>query len=246
MKNLVIQKISSMTPFYIEEIKGNRGVLHGEEARHCLKVMRKKIGDEIIAVDGRGSMYVCRFAAANKEKVELEIVTRHLDWGEKPQRIALLISPLHKPDRFEWLIEKSVELGVTEIVPYWGTHTVKTGVRVDRLERICIAALKQSMRSCLPTFHEPMPFEEALVLPTAPVKLIAHAETGKPISQLQIEWPTTASVAVLIGPEGDFSHEEIATAIEHGYQPVALGANRLRSETAAIHLLGILKHLLEY
>jgi 16S rRNA (uracil1498-N3)-methyltransferase len=246
MKHLFIQNIFPMTPFYIEEIKGNRGYLHGEEARHCLKVMRKKVGDEIIAIDGHGYMYVCRFAEASKDKVALDILTRHADWGEKSQRVTLLISPLHKPDRFEWLIEKAVELGATDIIPYVGTHTVKTGVRVDRMERICVAALKQCMRSRLPALHAPTDFEAALKLAQGSVKLIGHAEHGLPIGQLSIDWQTVDSIAILIGPEGDFSHEEVTHAIENGYKPVLLGNNRLRSETAAIHLLGIAKHLLQF
>ncbi|HEX2899398.1 MAG TPA: RsmE family RNA methyltransferase, partial [Bacteroidia bacterium] len=168
-----------MTPFYIERLLGDKAYLTGEEAHHCIKVMRKKVGDEVIAIDGHGHKLVCRVQALAKDSLELQVVSREEGWGEKSQRVHLLISPLHKPDRFEWLIEKAVELGVTDIVPYVGKHTVKTGVRMDRMERIMVAALKQSMRSKLPTIHEPAAFGKALVMAKASVSLVAHADLGK-------------------------------------------------------------------
>jgi 16S rRNA (uracil1498-N3)-methyltransferase len=235
-----------MTPFYIEQVEGDTAWLLGEEAQHSTKVLRKKAGEEIIGIDGAGQMLVCKIRALGKEVVELHILERHSGWGEKPQRIHLLISPLHKPDRLEWLIEKAVELGVTDIVPYVGKHTVKTGVRLDRLERIMIAALKQCMRSQLPVLHEPMPFKQAVKLPQAEVSLLAHAELGKPMDTLGIDWQKVMSAVILIGPEGDFAQEEIDEALKMGFLAVSLGENRLRSETAAIHTLGLVKNYMHY
>ena len=134
-----------MTPFYIHKIEGNQAWLDGKEARHCTKVMRKKAGDTIIAIDGKGFMHVSRIKTMGKNALELEILESHENWGEKSQRVVLCISPLHKVDRLEWLIEKGVELGVTDFILYIGKHTVKTGFRLDRLERIMAAALKQSL-----------------------------------------------------------------------------------------------------
>lgn len=235
-----------MTPFYITSVVGDVARLLGEEAHHCIKVMRKKVGDDIIGIDGAGQMLVCKVKSLGREEVGLQVISRQLDWGEKNQQIFLLISPLHKPDRFEWLVEKAVELGVTHIVPYVGKHTVKTGIRMDRMERIMVAALKQCMRSRLPVFHAPVGFDEALAFSKADIALVAHADLGKPIDSQTLPFATARSASLLIGPEGDFAPEELETALAHQYHPVSLGHNRLRSETAAIHLLGITKFLFGY
>jgi 16S rRNA (uracil1498-N3)-methyltransferase len=235
-----------MTPFYIERVVSDLAYLGGEEAHHSTKVLRKKPGDELVGVDGAGTMLVCKVSALGKDSVELQIIERHPGWGEKQQRIFLLVSPLHKPDRFEWLVEKSVELGVTDIMPYVGRHTVKTGLRIDRLERIMIAALKQCLRSKLPTIHPPQSFVSALKTTRADIQLIAHSDLGMQIPDLPLDWKAAYSAAIAIGPEGDFVQEELDEAIKRGFQVVSLGQNRLRSETATIHLLGIVKHSMGY
>lgn len=236
-----------MTPFYIRQGAGDTAYLDGEEAQHSTKVLRKKVGDEIVGVDGHGEMLLCRVRALGKGVVELEVMERHSEWGEKPQRITLLVSPLHKPDRLEWLVEKSVELGVTDIRPYLGKHTVKTGFRADRLERIMIAALKQCMRSRLPQLHLPMPLQAALSNSSSDLQLIASAESTQHVQDLGIDWNSHVnSVSILVGPEGDFSQEELSLANARGFKSVSLGQNRLRSETAAIHLLGIVKNFMRF
>jgi 16S rRNA (uracil1498-N3)-methyltransferase len=235
-----------MTPFYISKVVGDMAYLLGEEAHHVIKVMRKKVGDEIVGVDGAGSMLVCTVQALGKDQLELAVKERHAEWGEKPQAICLLISPLHKPDRFEWLIEKAVELGATQIVPYLGKHTVKTGLRMDRMERIMIAALKQSMRSRLPILLEPLPLQEALKRVPLDLPLVAHADLGKPMQIYLDRFDSAASATLLVGPEGDFAHEELESVLQNGFLPVSLGQNRLRSETAAVHLLGLVKNNFGY
>ena len=235
-----------MTPFFFSDISGNRVTLYDEEAKHCVKVMRKREGEDVIGIDGKGNMYVAQIEELGKRKAFLRIISQEKDWGEKPQQISLLVSPLHKVDRFEWLAEKAVELGVNQIIPYIGTHTVKTGVRVDRLERICMAALKQCLRSRLPEIHEPMGLEEAIEIAEADIKLMGHGPSGKVFSGLQSEIGKSNSVAILIGPEGDFDDRELAIAKEAGFHSVSLGNNRLRSETAAIHLLGLVKQTMGY
>jgi 16S rRNA (uracil1498-N3)-methyltransferase len=235
-----------MTPFYLNQVTEESAFLRGEEAHHCIKVMRKKVGDEIIGIDGMGSMLKTRILSLGKDSVTLQVITREENWGEKPTQINLLISPLHKPDRFEWLIEKAVELGVTNIIPYIGKHTVKSGLRMDRMERIMVAALKQSMRSRLPSLQEPKALELAMASISPDLGLIAHAELGKPLFSYTAQLLPAVNVSILIGPEGDFSSEELETAIQMNYQPVSLGNNRLRSETAAIHLLGLVKNSLQY
>lgn len=235
-----------MTPFLFSTVSADHAELLDEEARHCLKVMRHRAGEHVFGVDGHGQMLECRIVATHRDRVELEIVARHAEWGEKPLQVILGVSMLHKPDRFEWLLEKSVELGANKIVVYAGKHTVKTGVRIDRLERILQAALKQCMRSRMPTLLDAGPLAAALPLLQADIQLIAHAGTGMPGHTWGPGIAQASSVSILIGPEGDFAEEELAACQQSGFTAVQLGQNRLRSETAAIHLLGLVKHWAGY
>lgn len=235
-----------MTPFIFSSVSETRAMLEGEEARHCLKVMRHRPGERVIGVDGKGTMLSCIILETHKDTVILEILEREAEWGEKPLQVWLAVSLLHKPDRFEWLLEKAVELGVNKIVPYVGKHTVKTGMRLDRMERILLAALKQCMRSRMPELMDAQPLAHALRAMPADVRLMAHIE-GQPVdAALASRLSTAKSVALLIGPEGDFAPEELATAASAGFQHIHLGTNRLRSETAAIHMLSVVKHLAGY
>lgn len=237
-----------MTPFIFSDVDAGqrKAWLYQDEAKHCMKVMRKRLGEEVIGIDGSGHMYRARIAEITKKAIELILMDSEENWGEKAQQINLLVSPLHKADRFEWLVEKAVELGVTSILPYIGQHTVKTGLRVERLERIAMAALKQSLRSRLPEIHEPEPFSEVIESLEAPVKLIAHGPTGQDFHHFHSVISSAPSIDLLIGPEGDFGDAELELAHAKGFQTVGLGQNRLRSETAAIHLLGLVKSSMGY
>ncbi len=235
-----------MTPFFFSDIQDNQVSLHDEEAKHCVKVMRKREGEDVIGIDGKGNMYRARIKALGKRRVDLTIFEKVENWGEKSQEITLMVSPLHKVDRFEWLIEKSVELGVTRIIPYIGTHTVKTGIRSDRLERICIAALKQCLRSRLPVLETPVNLSDALKSVDSEVSILAHGPTGNAFRNFENAVSAANSITILIGPEGDFDQSEIEEAISGGFQTVNLGENRLRSETAAIHLLSLVKNAMGY
>lgn len=221
-------------------------MLEGEEARHCLKVMRHRPGERVIGVDGKGMMLSCLILETHKDAVTLEILEREAEWGEKPLQVWLAVSLLHKPDRFEWLLEKAVELGVNKIVPYVGKHTVKTGMRLDRMERILLAALKQCMRSRMPEILDAQPLAQALRAMPADLRLMAHIEGQALEEGFAAQVRQAGSVALLIGPEGDFAPEELEAAAAAGYQHVRMGQNRLRSETAAIHMLSVVKHLAGY
>ena len=235
-----------MTPFYISQSDSKTAFLLGEEARHCVKVMRKKTGDHIIGVDGKGNMLVGKIVGMKKQLVELKVLEQKSEWGEKSQQIYLLVSPLHKADRFEWLLEKATELGVTHILPYVSKHTVKTGIRLDRLERIMVSAMKQCMRSRLPKLEEVQMLEDAILAIDAEVRLMGHGPTGQPFSEVGPAIAKASSIAILVGPEGDFAEQELQFAQEAGFLPLSLGENRLRSETAAIHMMGLVKHYAGY
>lgn len=235
-----------MTPFYIGQNDTKSAYIVGEEARHCVKVMRKKSGDHVVGVDGKGNMLVGKIVDIKKQLVELQILERHAEWGEKSQQIHLLVSPLHKADRFEWLVEKATELGVTHIVPYLSKHTVKTGLRAERLERIMISAMKQCLRSRVPALSELQSLDEAIAACNSEVRLIGHGPSGQAFTEQGPALAVAQDITILIGPEGDFSEDELETALTAGFAPVSLGENRLRSETAAIHMMGLVKHFAGY
>jgi 16S rRNA (uracil1498-N3)-methyltransferase len=235
-----------MTPFYISEIQGNTGILHGEEARHCVKVLRLKVGDEVVAVDGKGNMYTGEILRLGKERVEFSLDEKNEEWGEHGYKIRIWASPLHKADRFEWLVEKAVELGATEICPYLSIRTVKTGFRVDRMDRIAIAATKQCKRSRTPIVHEPVPLAKALADSQTDLRLIAWMQASSPLVNVQTQVVQAKSLDLFIGPEGGFSDEEAEAALSSGLVPISLGENRLRTETAAIHLLSAIKVFKQY
>lgn len=234
-----------MNLFFIH-VDNDKAWLDGEEARHCVKVLRLGRGDAIAGTDGCGNFIEGMIRDLKKDYVEIEITSKKPNYGEKPQNIHLAVSLLHKPDRLEWLFEKSVELGVTSIHPFISKNTVKTGFRKDRMEKILVSALKQSFRSKMPTLDEPESFEDLLDSADSELKIICKMDAEIPISGLSEKIKNAASVFLLIGPEGDFTPEEIERAISKGFIPVHLGANRLRTETAAIHCLSSVKFLMGY
>lgn len=235
-----------MNPFYLSQVKERQALLEGEEARHCIKVLRFKRGDQVVGVDGKGNMYIASIRDLAKNEVHLDLVEKHEEWGEKNPRIILLASPLHKPDRFEWLVEKAVELGVNEIRPFIGKHTVKPSLRLDRLQRIMISALKQCQRSRLPEIHKPEKLSKVLDQVDANFGIFAQASEAATLHDHREIISKSDPIMLAIGPEGDFAPEEIELLREQGLEGVTLGTNRLRSETAAIHLLSLLKHYLAY
>ncbi len=224
-----------------------RALLEADEARHCLKVLRHRTGDILDAIDGAGAYYRVRILGSSRNEVELEILERIENWGEHPYRINLLASPLRLRDRNEWLLEKAVELGVTDIFPIQSQHTVAhAGYKQERAHKIMLSALKQCKRSRLPVLHELQSFTQHINRQAAGLRLIAQADHAVPLGTLSHEIDAHADISLWIGPEGDFSPEELSTAIAAGFKPVHLGKQRLRTETAAIHGISLIKGVDKY
>lgn len=235
-----------MTPFYFAETEGLRVILLDDEAKHCVRVMRFGKGDSVIGVDGNGRMHKAMIDEIRKDRVELVITETVENWGEHGLELSLAVSPLHKPDRLEWLVEKAVELGVTEIRPILCAHTVKKGFRADRMERIMVAGMKQCMRSRLPRLGEPVPLADLLEEDFDGLGLLGWCEAEKHLSQWEANMMEASTIRFLIGPEGDFSEEEVRAAESRGYAPVSFGPGRLRTETAGVHALSCFKLLRQY
>jgi 16S rRNA (uracil1498-N3)-methyltransferase len=236
-------KRKEMNLFFVQSNGQGEVFMDETESRHCIKVLRHQLHDIIQAIDGKGNQYSCRIVDITKKQVQLEVVSKIENWGEKEQHLHLIISPLRQRDRFEWAIEKAVELGVNQITPIICKRTVKTGLKIPRLQTIAQSALKQSKRSLMPLIAAPISISSCLSKPLDGIKLIGWCETEAPIQGLHGDLKRAQAVHVLIGPEGDFDAEEVALAQGAGFKEVSLGTNRLRTETAAIHVLGIIKYV---
>ncbi len=222
--------------------------LDAEESRHAVRVMRLREGDEINVTDGRGALYQCRIVDANDRTCTVEttspLSTLHspLSTLHSPlSTLHLAVAPTKNPSRMEWLVEKAVEMGVEEITLLQCDHSERSFLKTDRLEKLAVSAMKQSLHLTLPRINPAVPLREWLNSNIQAFKhsnvqrLIAHCEADKPRTLLHEALLPGHDTVVLIGPEGDFSAEEIAMALENGFQPVSFGSARLRTETAALY-----------
>lgn len=209
--------------------------LPDQEAAHCVKVLRHVPGDEITVVDGKGWRYRCRLTEATNKRAEAEVVDREEVRPYWPSPITIAVAPTKHLDRMEWLVEKLTEVGFDRFIPLLCRFSERKELKTERLEKIAVSAMKQSLKASLPEIAPMTPFKK-FIADTAgiPQRFIAHCDPSMPRRLLCREYDPAKEVLVLIGPEGDFSPEEIATALEAGFVPVSLGEARLRTETAAL------------
>lgn len=215
----------------------HRNSLTGEEATHCTKVMRLQIGDSFRTTDGKGVISTCEVVQFNKNEVIYKVLGS-ITVEQQPYYIKMFIAPTRKIERNEWMVEKMVELGVNEIHFFKSDHTqaesYKRVTNADRLNKIAIAAMKQSYQAYLPTITIHHSIDPIFELTHNSDKYIAYVTEERESPHLSTLIQKNSTSSILIGPEGDFSEQEIITAINAGFQPVSLGKTRLRTETAAI------------
>ncbi|MGN0189829.1 MAG: RsmE family RNA methyltransferase [Candidatus Cryptobacteroides sp.] len=227
-----------MELFYSGDIADGICRLEGDEASHCVKVLRHKAGDVINVIDGEGTLMKCSIMEASPKSAACTILESIPLWGAHPYRLVLAVCPTKNADRYEWLAEKACEIGVDTIVPLIGDRSERKVYRTDRLRRIVLSAAKQSLKGAVPHIREPLPVADFLNEPAGGLGLIAYCFEDETVPRISIKEALEAyngnDVTVLIGPEGDFSPEEAALAVSKGYVPVHLGASRLRTETAAV------------
>ena len=226
------------TAFYAppDAFRGDRVVLPDDEARHASTVLRKSAGDDIVVVDGRGGWHRVQLDHVSRQQVVGTRIETRREVGEMEVEVTLGVGLLKNRNRFETLVEKSVELGVRRLVPLQTARTEVESLREKRTHNLMVAALKQSGRTRLPELSTPCTLTEQLASSTADVQVVAHEETGAERSLLDVLAGTedVSSVCVLVGPEGGFTDEEVRAAVEKGFTPVSLGARRLRTETAGV------------
>ena len=221
-----------MQIFYAPDIESTL-VLPEEESGHCVRVLRLAVGDEILITDGKGCFFQATIAEAHAKHCRVEIVS---SWTpEKPWKgyIHIAVAPTKNMDRMEWFAEKATEIGIDEITCLNCRFSERKEVKPARLEKILVSAMKQSQKATLPLLNGMTDFKEFVKRPFDGQKFIAHCEKGeKPL--IKSIYHPEGNVLILIGPEGDFSPEEIRLAIEQGFEPISLGKSRLITETAAL------------
>ncbi len=202
-----------------------------------MRVLRLVEGDEIEVVDGAGMLYRCRIAMAHAKHCGVEIVSQQAcppHWGRK---IMIAVAPTKNLDRIEWMAEKCTEIGVDRITPLLCRHSERKVLKTERLHKIVVAAMKQSLKAQLPQLDELTPIEDFLAEDSDAQRFIAYCDESLPRDErkslAQVYEPSRDAV-VLIGPEGDFDPQEVALALKAGFVPVTLGESRLRTETAAL------------
>ena len=205
--------------------------LSEETSKHCIQVLRMKAGEALELTNGKGGLYTASIAQEDKRHCTV-ILEKETIVPAPEKKISIAVSLLKNTSRFEWLLEKVTEIGVTEIIPLICARTEQHRFRFDRMQQILVAAMLQSQQSWLPVLHEPVKFTSCVSGAKQTQKLIAHCEENRKTSLADLK--TENSTLLLIGPEGDFTSQEITWALDNGFEPVSLGNTRLRTETAGI------------
>lgn len=222
-----------MIQFYAPEIEST-GTLPEAESGHCCRVLRMKEGDHIFVTDGNGHRFECVILEAHPKHTAVEILAMEEItpwWGF---RLELCVAPSKNADRMEWLVEKSVEIGVNRIILMKCSRSERKTLRTDRLEKIAVSAMNQSLKGVKTEIEGPVPFKEIVTDGFSGFKCLGYCDDSYPLKNFAQEY-RGGDVRILIGPEGDFTPEEVAMAVENGYMPVTFGGSRLRLETAALY-----------
>ena len=222
-----------MQLFYVPNISGAEVILNETESKHAVRVLRLKEGDEIELVDGKGGFYNAKITDANPKKCQLSIIDSQTEFGKKDFYLHIAIAPTKNIDRTEWFLEKCTEIGINEITPLLSEHSERKVIKPERLKKILVSAMKQSVKAYLPKLNELTKLSDLLPQARETKKFIAHCNEGEKPHLKNVVNPGD-NVLILIGPEGDFSPEEVELALENGFEAISLGNARLRTETAGV------------
>lgn len=223
-----------MQIFYAPGISGDTYILDEKESKHCIRVLRMTKGTQVRLIDGKGILYEGFISDPDSKKCRISISEVKADYEKRDYRIHIAISPLKNPERFEWFIEKSVEIGIDEITPLICKNSEKQSVKLERINNIIISAMKQSVKSYKTVINDPVFFSDFISQTGNGIRLIAHCSTLSDRKKISEVYKKNENVIIMIGPEGDFSEEEILSAIRNNFIPVHLGSSRLRTETAGV------------
>lgn len=231
-----------MQIFYHPLINSERFTLPANESKHCIKVLRMGKGDMIYLTDGMGSIFKAEITVPDVKNCELKILQKEKTGTGRNFKIHMAVAPTKNISRYEWFIEKVTEIGVDEITPLVCKHSERTDVKHDRLKKVLIAAMKQSLKTWLPKLNDPVDFRDFILTERKGDKFIPWL-SQEPVPELRDVCKKGESATICIGPEGDFAVEEIELAKTNNWLPVRLGPSRLRTETAAVaacHMVNLL------
>ena len=224
-----------MQLFYTPDIEPSHPqyFLSEDESKHAIRVLRLETGDEVQLIDGRGGFYNAKIQDAHPKRTILNITSVTPNFNKRNHYLQIAVAPTKNIERLEWFLEKATEIGVDEVTLIVTQRSERKEVKVDRLNKIITAAIKQSLKAYHPVLNDAVKLNQLLVQPFDGQKFIAHCEPGEKLD-LRKGINLKGRYLILIGPEGDFSPAEIELALENGFKPITLGEARLRTETAAL------------
>lgn len=222
-----------MIQFYAPDIE-KTNILPECDSLHCVRVLRMKVGDTIEVIDGNSYRYNCKILEAHQKRTRVEILNKQYVPHSWNNNITIAVAPTKHLDRMEWLVEKLTEIGINRISPLLCRYSERKEIKTERLEKIAISAMKQSLKATLPQIDSMTPLKNFISDCNCSQKFIAYCDSSIPRLLFSKEYTPNKDCCILIGPEGDFSKDEITFAIENGFHPISFGDNRLRTETAAL------------
>lgn len=220
------------TIFYAPDILQDN-TLPQDESAHCVRVLRKKEGDEILVTDGKGHFFDAEIVEAHQKHCVVNIIQTIIEPKPWSNYLHIAFAPTKNLDRIEWFAEKATEIGIDHLTPLLCRYSERKEVKLSRIEKILISAMKQSQKAVLPQLDELTSFSDFIKKPFDGQKFIAHCYPQEKQSLKQV-YQVNQNVLILIGPEGDFSEQEVEEALKCGFKPISLGESRLRAETAAL------------
>ena len=225
-----------MNLFYAPDILQTLA-LPEEESQHCVKVLRMKAGEHIHIIDGVGGLYEAEIIEAHPKRTQISIISEQHEYGRRPFRLHLAVAPTKNIDRFEWFVEKATEIGFDELTPLCCRYSERKVIKPERIEKILVSAAKQSLKAYVPRLNPMTTFKDfinssSLFTPHSSL-FIAHCY-DQPKQHLFNACQPGGDVIVMVGPEGDFSEEEVELALRNSFQAITLGESRLRTETAGV------------
>jgi 16S rRNA (uracil1498-N3)-methyltransferase len=221
-----------MQLFYTPYIDTSVYTLNQEESLHCMRVLRLGEGDEIFLTDGKGVMFKSVIIGNNPKHCQVKVIESFRDYEKRNYHLHIAIAPTKNIDRIEWFLEKATEIGIDEITPLICIHSERRTVNAERLNKVIIAAMKQSLKAYLPKLNKETKIEEFIRQQTTSSKFIGYCSGDT--QKLKDMYKSGNDAVILIGPEGDFSEGEVMKAKENGFIPIILGNSRYRTETAAL------------
>ncbi len=224
-----------MQLFYAPDITLPEYTLSEEESKHAIKVLRLSIGDSLHITDGRGNLHLCQIISDSAKHCTVRVTESIKEFEKRGYNLTMAVAPTKNIDRFEWFLEKATEIGVDSFVALETEHSERKVIKVERETKVITAAVKQSLKAYHPTLENMVAFKKFVTRSFSARKFIAHCgEAVATKKYLASTLKAGEDAVILIGPEGDFSPEEVALAVEHGFEEITLGNQRFRTETAAV------------